>query len=133
MRNEFDPQGAKPMNETSVAHGLLDDIQKESKRHGVSRISRVHVRMGRDCSIVPEELASAFKDASEGTMAEGAELNIGVVGSKARCDTCDIEFAVDLIKATVFTCPQCGGKAGKLISGKGLEVALLRGKMPPQS
>jgi hydrogenase nickel incorporation protein HypA/HybF len=114
------------MNEQSMVHGLLEDIQKESKKHGVSRISRIHLRMGSHCPMVPEEVLSAFKDASEGTMAEGAELNIG---AKARCDNCDIEFAVDMIKATVFTCPQCGGKAGKLVSGKELEVALLRGKM----
>ena len=121
------------MNETSLVHGLLEDIQRESRKHGVSRISRIHLRMGSHCDMVPELLASAFKDASEGTMAEGAELNIGVVAPKARCDGCDIEFAVDMIKAPVFTCPQCGGKAGNLVSGKELEIALVRGKMHPRS
>lgn len=121
------------MNETSLVHGLLEDIQRESRKHGVSRISRVHLRMGSHCDMVPEVLASAFKNASEGTMAEGAELNIGVIAPKARCDSCDIEFAVDMIKAPVFTCPQCGGKAGKLVSGKELEIALVRGKMHPRS
>lgn len=121
------------MNETSLVHGLLKDIQEESKKHGVSSISRIHLRVGSDCPIVPEDLASAFRDASEGTMAEGAELNIGMAAAKARCDSCDIEFSVDMIQAAVFTCPQCGGKAGKLVSGKGLEVALVRGKMRPTS
>ncbi len=117
------------MNELSLAHSLLKDLQDESRKHGVSTISRVHVKMGSLCTVIPEELAIAFRAASEGTMAEGAELNIGVEAAKARCDRCNIEFAVDMIKATVFTCPQCGGKEGKILSGEELEITLVRGKM----
>jgi hydrogenase nickel incorporation protein HypA/HybF len=114
------------MNELSIAHGLLKDIQQESKKHGLSRVSRVHVRIGSLCSIVPEALTFAFEAASEGTVAEGAKLNIGVVPARGRCDKCDIDFDVDL-GTSVFLCPQCGGNVGKLISGKELEIALFRG------
>ncbi len=118
------------MNGLSLAHSLLKDLQNESKKHGVSTISRIHVRMGSHCTVIPEELVVAFRAASEGTMAEGAELNIGVVAARAQCDRCNIEFGVDRIKATVFTCPQCGGKEGKIASGEELEITLVRGKMP---
>jgi hydrogenase nickel incorporation protein HypA/HybF len=114
------------MNELSVAHGLLKDLQQESKKHGVSRISRVHVRIGSLCSIAPEALTFAFEAASEGTVAEGAKLNIGVVPARGRCDKCDIDFDVDMDTSVLF-CPQCGGKAGELISGRELEIALFRG------
>jgi len=114
------------MNELSIAHGLLKDLQDESKKHGVSRVSRVHIRIGSLCTIVPEALTFAFETASEGTVAEGAELNVGVVPARGRCDKCNIEFDVDT-DTSVFVCPQCGRTAAELISGREVEIALFRG------
>ena len=113
------------MNELAIARGLLKELKHESKKHGVSRVSRVHVRIGSLYTIVPEALASAFTTASEGTVAEGAELNIGVVPATGRCDRCNIDFDVDMI--SMFLCPQCGGVAAELTSGRELEIALFRG------
>jgi len=115
------------MNELSIAHGLLKDLQHESKKHGISSVSRVHVRIGSLCTIVPEALTFAFEAASEGTVAEGAELNVGVVPARGRCDKCNIEFDVDM-ETSMFVCPQCGGTAAELISGKEVEIALFRGR-----
>ena len=114
------------MNELSIAHGLLKDLQHEIKKHGVSRVSRVHIRIGSLCTIVPEALTFAFETASEGTVAEGAELNVGVVPARGRCDKCNIDFDVNT-DTSVFVCPQCGGIAAELISGKEVEIALFRG------
>jgi hydrogenase nickel incorporation protein HypA/HybF len=114
------------MNELSIAYGLLKDLQEESEKHRVSRVSRVHIRMGCLCTIVPEALTIAFEAASEGTVAEGAELNIAVVPARVRCDTCNTDFDVDR-DTSVFICPQCGGIAAELISGREFEIALFRG------
>ena len=114
------------MNELSIAHGLLKDLQDQSRKHGVSHVSRVHIRIGSLCGILPEALTFAFAAASEGTVAEGAELNIGVVPARGRCDKCAIDFDVGM-DASVFFCPQCGANAGELISGRELEIALFRG------
>jgi len=119
-------EGSRLMNELSIAHGLLKNLQQESKKHGLSRVSRVHIRIGSLCSIAPEALTFAFEAASEGTVAEGAELNIGVVPARGRCDKCDIDFDVDM-DTSVFLCPHCGGNAGELICGRELEIALFRG------
>lgn len=114
------------MNELSIVHGLLKDLQDESKKHGVSRVSRVHIRIGSLCTIVPEALTFAFETASEGTVAEGAELNVGVVPARGRCDKCNIEFDLGM-DTSMFVCPQCGRTAAELISGREVEIALFRG------
>jgi len=114
------------MNELSIVHGLLKDLQDESKKHGVSRVSRVHIRIGSLCTIVPEALTFAFETASEGTVAEGAEVNVGVVPARGRCDKCNIEFDLDM-DTSMFVCPQCGRTAAELISGREVEIALFRG------
>lgn len=121
-------EGSRLMNELSIAHGLLKDIQQESKKHGVAHVSRVHIRIGSLRDIVPEDLTFAFEAAAEGTVAEGAELNIGVVPARGRCDKCNIYFDVDP-DTPKFLCPKCGASAEKLVSGKELEIALFRGQV----
>ena len=89
-------------------------------------MSRVHVRMGSLCTVVPEDLTCAFEAASQGTVAEGAELKIGIVPAKKRCGECQIDFEVEA-ETTKSLCPQCGGMAHKLISGTELDITLFRG------
>ncbi len=114
------------MNELSIAYDLLKDLQQESKRHGVSRVNRVHVRMGSLCAVAPDALTIAFEAASEGTVAEGAELNIAIVPAKGRCEKCNMDFRVEM-DTSMFLCPRCGDIVHDLISGRELDIALFRG------
>jgi hydrogenase nickel incorporation protein HypA/HybF len=107
------------MHEVSIAQGLLKILEDEAKKHEVSRVTRVHVRIGELSTCVPDALTFAFEIVSEGTVAEGAELQIEMVPAKGRCDKCDIQFDVD---SAMFLCPQCGGVAAEIVSGKELDV-----------
>jgi len=108
------------MHEVSIAQGLMKILEDETKKHDVSRVKRVHLRIGELSTCVPDALTFAFEVVSEGTVAEGAELKIEVVPAKGRCDKCDIEFDVD---SAMFLCPQCGGIAAEIVSGKELDIA----------
>jgi hydrogenase nickel incorporation protein HypA/HybF len=110
------------MHEVSIAQSLMKIIEDECEKHGVSRVTRVQLRIGTLTACVPDSLTFAFESVSEGTVAMGAELNIEVVPAKGRCHKCDIDFDVDEV---MFLCPQCGGVAGGLISGKELHVAAI--------
>ena len=107
------------IHELSIAQSLLAIVQDESKKHGVSRVTRVHVRIGTLSAIVPEALSFSFEVISERTVAEGAALDIEVVSARGRCDDCNIDFKID---TSLFLCPQCGGIASEIISGKELEI-----------
>ncbi len=108
------------MHEVSIAQSLLKIVQNESKKHGVSRVTRVHVRIGTLCAIVPEALTFSFEVISERTVAEGAGLHIELVPARGRCQNCNIDFEVDNF---LFFCPKCGGIASEIISGKELEIS----------
>ena len=108
------------MHEVSIAQGLMKILEDETKKHGVSLVTRVHVRIGELATCVPDALTFAFEIVSEGTVAEGAKLKIEVVPARGRCDKCDIQFDVD---SAMFLCPQCGGVAAEIVSGKELDVA----------
>ena len=108
------------MHEVSIAQGLMKILEDETNKHDVSRVTRVHLRIGELSTCVPDALTFAFEVVSEGTVAEGAELKIEVVPARGRCEKCDIEFDVD---STMFLCPQCGGIAAEIVSGKELDIA----------
>jgi hydrogenase nickel incorporation protein HypA/HybF len=108
------------MHEVSIAQGLMKILEDETNKHDVSRITRVHLRIGELSTCVPDALTFAFEVVSEGTVAQGAELKIEIVPAKGRCEKCDIEFHVD---STMFLCPQCGGIAAEIVSGKELDIA----------
>jgi hydrogenase nickel incorporation protein HypA/HybF len=109
------------MHEIGIATGMMKIIEKEAAKHGVSRVSKVHVRIGELANVVPDALSFAFDSVILGTVAEGAKLEMDIIPAKGRCNACDIEFDMD--KINVF-CPQCEGIA-EIVSGKELEITEL--------
>ncbi len=112
------------MHEIGIAQGVMKIIEAETAKHGMSKVTRVHVRIGQLSNLVPDALSFAFETMTPGTVAEGAELEIEVVPAKGRCEKCDIEFDID---ALMFYCPRCEGVATEVISGRELEVAEIEG------
>jgi len=110
------------MHELSIAQSLLEIVQEEGDKHGVSKVTRVCVRIGGLSTIVPEALAFSFQVITEKTIAEGAVLAIETVPAMGRCPTCGIDFGMD---RTSFVCPECGGMASAVISGQELEIAYI--------
>ena len=109
------------MHEIGIAQGIMKIIEKEAAKHEVSRVTKVHVRVGELANVVPDALSFAFDSVILGTVAEGAKLELDIVPAKGRCDACGIEFDMD--KINVF-CPQCDG-IGEIVSGKELEITEL--------
>jgi hydrogenase nickel incorporation protein HypA/HybF len=108
------------MHEVGIAQGLMKIIEDTARKHGSSHVSEVRVRIGKLSACVPESLDFAFGVVTEGTVAEGAKLNIEVVPARGRCDTCNIDFDV---KELIFLCPQCQQITTHIVSGKELEIA----------
>ena len=108
------------MHELSIAQSLLQIVQDETTKHGVSRVTRVYVRIGTLSMIVPEALTFSFEVITERTIAEGARLDIEVVPATGRCQNCNIDF--EIMDKSFFLCPECGGVASEIISGKELEI-----------
>ena len=107
------------MHELSIAQSLLTIVQDESKKHGVTKVTLVHVRIGTLSAIVPDALTFAFNVISEKTVADNALLDIEVVPAKGQCQHCNIDFEVN---NSFFLCPVCGEFASEIIYGKELEI-----------
>ncbi|MBW2108965.1 MAG: hydrogenase maturation nickel metallochaperone HypA [Deltaproteobacteria bacterium] len=116
------------MNAVTAASGLLRALEDESRKHHVACVSKVHVKMGTLCGIRPEDLKGAFRILSEGTVADGAEMKIGVAPAEARCRHCGGLVGVTSREEHVFLCAECGKPVEKPASGHQVEVSLIRGK-----
>ena len=115
------------MHEMSVAHGLLSILQAQAEAHGIARISRVRVKVGRLRGIDARQLRLAFEALAEGSLADGAALDVEEVAAQARCRACDAVWqAVDFR----FDCPKCAAADAEILGGRELFIESFDGERP---
>ena len=78
---------------------------------------------------VEEARNFAFEALSEGTICEGAELNMTFVKPKSVCQDCGCEFEHDVFHNK---CPDCGSIFTTLIQGKELYIDKIEVDMPDE-
>lgn len=106
------------MHELSIASSIFEAVLEVASKHGAKRVLEVCIDVGELTLINPDQLSTAFKVLSEGTIIEGAKLSINLVKARARCNKCDEEWYVSLNDMTPaishlmsMTCPVCDVKA----------------------
>jgi len=110
------------MHEMSVAENILEIIERHAPVQDGARVKVIRLRIGELAGVVPESLRFCFEVASEGTVADGAELQIEKVPIVGQCKTCNAEFEVE---DSVFICPRCESTGVELVSGSELDVVEL--------
>jgi hydrogenase nickel incorporation protein HypA/HybF len=82
------------------------------------RVHSVKLEVGALCAVVPDSMQFCFELATEGTVADGASLDLAVQSGAARCRTCTKEFELhDLI----LLCP-CGSADVEVLAGRDLRI-----------
>ena len=108
------------MHEVSICQHLLALLEQEAKRHGVNKIIRLRVEIGRLSCLEPEALRFAFDTMAPGTIAEAAELQIDQPPIRATCKDCGVTVQLE----TRFRpCTSCG--SARLEVHRGDEMRLL--------
>jgi hydrogenase nickel incorporation protein HypA/HybF len=107
------------MHETAVVGGLMRILVQKAAHHGVARISRVTLKVGRLCAVEPQQLVACFEMFAEDSVADGAQLVIHTVDVRGRCRQCATEFEVPRYR---FECPACAGNDIQVIQGQELYI-----------
>ncbi|MBI5890986.1 MAG: hydrogenase maturation nickel metallochaperone HypA [Nitrosomonadales bacterium] len=107
------------MHETAIVGGLMRILEQKAARNGVAHISSVLLKVGRLRAVEPQQLSACFEMFAEGTVADGAELVIDVIGVRGRCRACATEFDVPHYR---FECPACAGSDIEVIQGQELYI-----------
>ncbi|MCD6512697.1 MAG: hydrogenase maturation nickel metallochaperone HypA [Thermoplasmata archaeon] len=112
------------MHEYSVMTGVVNSILDKIKGMNVKRVERVDMIVGELTFLSPEQMKFAFDVLTEGTLLEGAELNIEVKKARIKCRKCGYEGSMHVeeskeyhFELPVFKCPKCGGEID-IIEGK---------------
>ena len=100
----------------------LDQVLEKTREAGAGRVHVIRLRIGVLSGVVPGALHFAFEALSDGTPAQGAELQIEDVPARFWCPDCRREFEA----ARMFAeCPGCHQPSRELRAGRELELASL--------
>ena len=106
------------MHELHVTERILDIVLKHAAGHEVSKIVRIHLRVGELSDLEDEWLQRYFDYLSRDTLAENAELAIEKVPIVVRCESCACSFEIQKDQFREAVCPDCGESGFRLVSGR---------------
>ncbi|MGI6204852.1 MAG: hydrogenase maturation nickel metallochaperone HypA [Anaerovoracaceae bacterium] len=93
------------MHELPITEHIVKMAETHCRENGGSRVLRINLVCGDYSGFVPESIHMYFDIITEGTMCEGAEVDIRRVKPKLRCPNCGTLFERELFS---FACPECG-------------------------
>jgi hydrogenase nickel incorporation protein HypA/HybF len=80
------------MHELGITREIVDIVARHADG---GRVKRVVVEIGRLTAVLPDAVRFCFDLCSEGTVAEGATLEIVETPGRARCRSCSAELNLD--------------------------------------
>jgi hydrogenase nickel incorporation protein HypA/HybF len=107
------------MHEMAIAQSIMDIVEQEMSRHGVTKLSAIRLVVGEFTAVVPQSLSFCFEMITKDTPLEGVKLEMEQVPLTGRCSGCGEEFAIQEYR---FVCPKCESKEIEMIAGKELFV-----------
>ena len=89
----------------------------EADKHDGKRIKAISVQIGDPDFDEGDSLQFCLEASAEGTAAEGAQMEVNLVGATARCSNCDLVFGV---MDSLPICPSCGDRNPEMVADKEL-------------
>lgn len=103
------------MHEVAVVQQLLELV---AERSGGARVTRVVLEIGQLSAVLPSAVRFCFDVVAEGTVAEGARLEILETPGLARCRGCDARLSL----SRPFGRCGCGGTELDWLAGDELRL-----------
>ena len=103
------------MHEMAITQSVVDAVCERAAGRSVHSI---RLQVGRLCAVVPDAMQFCFELVTEGTVAEGARLDIEEPPGRAHCRSCDEDFPLHDL---VLLCP-CGSADVEVLAGRELRI-----------
>ncbi len=107
------------MHEMSLCEGVLQVLQKEAQTQHFARVKKVWLEIGELSSVEVEAMRFCFDAVMQGSLADGAALEIVCVPGQAWCMQC--AEAVN-VKQRFDECPYCGSYQLQVTSGDEMKI-----------
>jgi hydrogenase nickel incorporation protein HypA/HybF len=106
---------SRVVHELAVIQGVVDQV---TERLGDTRVTAVHLTIGKLSGVVPDALRFCFDLAAAGTTLDGATLEIDEPEGRVSCRSCRHDFTQ---QHPILLCP-CGSADVRVISGQELLI-----------
>ena len=112
------------MHDYHKAKDMVVFAVEKAKELGKEKVIRIFITIGDSSGYSAESVLMYFKEVSEGTVCEGAEVVVKPVKSMLECPQCGEVFPRKMMQ---YACPKCGtegmpGKIGTEIKIEGIEA-----------
>ena len=104
------------MHEMSITQGIIEICENYA---GGRRVLCVDVEIGELSSVVPDAVEFCFEACSQGTLLEGARINIIRIPGSGQCLDCGAHTP---LTALFGACQHCGGYRVTVVSGEEMRV-----------
>jgi len=96
---------ATTMHELPITEQIIKIAEEHGRKARASKIERIRLVVGERSGYIGESIRMYFDIISEGTLCEGAALEIEAVRPKLKCPACGTLFERLPMR---FDCPDCG-------------------------
>lgn len=103
------------MHEMAITQSVVDAVCEHAAGR---RVHSVKVEVGALCAVVPDAMQFCFELATEGTVADGAVLDLNVRAGAAHCRGCGRRFE---LHDPILLCP-CGSADVEVVAGRELKI-----------
>ncbi|MGE5655606.1 MAG: hydrogenase maturation nickel metallochaperone HypA [Actinomycetota bacterium] len=103
------------MHELGITQNIVAIATEHAQGH---RVKSITLEIGQLSAIMPDAVRFCFDVCSQGTLLEGALLDIIEIPGKGKCRHCGTEVALDF----PFGICECGSTQLDLISGQELKI-----------
>lgn len=107
------------MHEMSLAEGVLQLVSETARREAASCVKTVVLEIGKLSAVEPEALKFCFDAVTQGTIAQGAVLEIIAVPGVGWCLVCNATVAMEELYGA---CPKCGNHQVQTTGGNEMRV-----------
>ena len=102
------------MHSLAIAQDILEAALSEAEKRDAEHIKAISVKIGDGHFTESDSLQFCLEATAEGTIAEGAQIEIELVGTTAKCRECALVF---LVENHLPICPHCGDRNPEILTG----------------
>ena len=110
------------MHELSVAIGIVNIAEKETKKANKTKVELIELEIGSLSGVELDSLKYVWEVAVKDTVLEYAEKKINYIEAQAKCLECETIFKVENV---YDNCPNCKNYFKDIIKGKELRIKSL--------
>lgn len=115
------------MHEMGLMMSIIESVEESARQAGATSVIRIDLSVGEMTEAVGEALTFAFDALTEGTLCQGAQLDIEYIKPLSRCLDCGEEFEHDRYH---MACPVCDSWNTTLLAGRDLYIKSIEVDIP---